>query len=77
MKELLLFVCQKLGLESGAVQAHEEERDGVRVVTVSVPEGSLDRIAGREQRLAKAIRVLLSTAAAAAETRVQVEIKEA
>ncbi len=77
MKELLLFLCQKLGVSADAASYKEDEKDGLRVIKLTVAEGNLDRIAGREQRTAKAIRALLSAAAAAANVKVQIEINEA
>jgi predicted RNA-binding protein YlqC (UPF0109 family) len=65
MRELALQVCAGLGIPAEKVQVEQSEAEGALQVTLRLPFESLQRLDGREHRVAKAVRLVLSTAAAA------------
>ena len=73
MKELVQYIVEKLGVAPGSYDIESAQGDGETVIQLSLPEEGLRRFDGREHRMARAIRQILSTAAAAADTRVRVE----
>ena len=69
MKELVEVLCRGLGVGADAADL-EETRAGEDVtVTLSLPLADLHKIDGRDHRTAKALRQVLSAAAAASKER--------
>ena len=65
MKELVEFLAKSLvdDAESGFVRVTEEVRDDATVYRLTVPSSQLGRVIGRQGRIAKAIRNVVSAAA--------------
>ena len=65
MKALALQILEGLGVSSAAVEAQEHEQDGTLSLTLRLPYDGVQRLDGRDHRTAKAVRQVLSAAAAA------------
>jgi predicted RNA-binding protein YlqC (UPF0109 family) len=65
MKPLALQILEGLGVSSDSVEAQESEQDGTLSLTLRLPFEGVMRLDGREHRVAKAVRQVLSAAAAA------------
>lgn len=76
MQELLLAVAKGLVDEPDAVQVlvDEPREDGTIVYHLSVAEGDMGRVIGKQGRIAKAIRVVMRAAAVRHGEKVMVEI---
>lgn len=76
MQELLLAVAKGLVDEPDAVQVlvDEPREDGTIVYHLSVAEGDMGRVIGKQGRIAKAIRVVMRAAAVRRGEKVMVEI---
>lgn len=77
LEELLLFLARELVDEPEKVSVTGEE-NGTRVgLTLSVAQGDMGRIIGRQGRTIKAIRSVLKAASVPLDRRVNVEVAEA
>jgi predicted RNA-binding protein YlqC (UPF0109 family) len=65
MRDLALQVCAGLGIAQDKVQVEQAEADGAVKLTLRMPVEAVQRLDGREHRVAKAVRQVLSAAAAA------------
>jgi|GEM_PF-2064209 len=65
MQGLVSFLCDGLGLSTTAADFNETQEGDSVTLTLSVPALAVDRIDGRDHRTAKALRQVLSAAAAA------------
>lgn len=76
MQELLLAVAKGLVDEPNAVSVTVDEprEDGTIVYHLSVAEGDMGRVIGKQGRIAKAIRVVMRAAAVRQGEKVMVEI---
>ena len=75
MKDLLVTIAKALVQNPDDVNVIEEDKDGEIVLTLSVNEQDMGKVIGRSGRIAKAIRSVMSAAAAKADVRVTVDIK--
>ena len=76
MKELVEYVARFLVRNPDAVNVTELVRDGVPTIELRVAEEDLGRVIGKEGRTAKAMRAILSAAAARKNQRVVLDIIE-
>jgi predicted RNA-binding protein YlqC (UPF0109 family) len=74
MTELLEFLVKALVEEPEAVVVEELEEDGDLVYEISVAEGDLGRVIGKNGRIANAIRTIAKAAAVRIDRRVIVDI---
>ena len=76
MKELLIAIAQGLVLDPSAVRVDVDEptEDGTVVYHLHVAESDMGRVIGKQGRIAKAIRVVMRSAATRNNTKVAVEI---
>lgn len=65
MKDLAIQICQGLGIPAERIQAEQAEAEGATILTLRLPLGDVQKLDGREHRVAKAVRQVLSAAAAA------------
>lgn len=65
MKELISVICRGVGVAEADIQLEESVQEGDVTVTASLPLSAVQLIDGREHRTAKAVRQILSAAAAA------------
>ena len=65
MRQLALQVCEGLGIAADQIQVEQGETDGLTQMTLRLPLEALQRLDGREHRVAKALRQVLSAAATA------------
>ena len=65
MRQLTLQVCAGLGIAPEQIQVEQSEADGAERMTLRLSFEALQRLDGREHRVAKALRQVLSAAAAA------------
>jgi predicted RNA-binding protein YlqC (UPF0109 family) len=65
MKALALQILEGLGVSGAVVETQEQEQDGTLSVTLRLPYDAVQRLDGRDHRTAKAVRQVLSAAAAA------------
>lgn len=72
MQALLNQICQGLGVNAADIQIDAQAAEGEQNVTVTLPLSGVQALDGREHRTAKAIRLLLSAAAAAKGDRIHV-----
>ena len=75
MKDLLVTIAKALVQNPDDVKVIEEDKDGEIVLTLSVNEQDMGKVIGRSGRIAKAIRSVMSAAAAKADVKVTVDIK--
>jgi predicted RNA-binding protein YlqC (UPF0109 family) len=76
MKELVEYVARFLVRNPDAVNVTETIRDGVSTLELRVAEEDLGRVIGKEGRTAKALRAILTAAAARKNQRVVLDIVE-
>lgn len=76
MKELVEFLAQSLVEHPESVSVTEEERGDVTVYHLSVDPTDLGKVIGRQGRIAKAMRNVLSAAAYRQNKRVVLDITE-
>jgi predicted RNA-binding protein YlqC (UPF0109 family) len=76
MKELVEYVARFLVRNPDAVNVTETMRDGVSTLELRVAEEDLGRVIGKEGRTAKALRAILTAAAARKNQRVVLDIVE-
>ena len=76
MKDLVEYVARFLVRNPDAVNVTETVRDGVATLELRVAEEDLGRVIGKEGRTAKALRAILTAAAARKNQRVVLDIVE-
>ena len=76
LKDLVVFIATGLVDRVDEVEVKDVEEDGQLVIELIVAEEDLGKVIGRQGRTAKAIRTLLSAAAAKTGRRVSLEILE-
>jgi hypothetical protein len=76
LKDLVAFIARGLVDRTDEVEVEDVEEDGGLVIELIVAEEDLGKVIGRQGRTAKAIRTLLSAAAAKTGRRVTLEILE-
>ena len=69
MKDLVLFVAKGLGVDESALAFEEAQGEGEVRLTAKAPYSAVQKLDGRDHRSAKALRAVLSAAAAAKNTR--------
>ena len=74
MKELLLFIVQKLTEKPDAVSVSEYQDGDVAVLKLVVAEEDKGKVIGKQGKVIKAIRAVVGVAAAKAGKKVDVEI---
>lgn len=76
MKDLLIAIAQGLVEDPSAVRVDVDEptEDGTVVYHLHVAENDMGRVIGKQGRIAKAIRVVMRSAATRSNSRVAVEI---
>ena len=74
MKEFLEYVARSLVDQPDAVWVEVDEEDDETVLTLSVDQGDMGRVIGRDGRIANAIRSLLRVMAARDGRHVELEI---
>ena len=76
MEELLLNIARGLvdNPDAVAVTCDEPDEDGVIVYHLTVDESDVGRVIGKQGKIAKAIRVVMRTAAARRDMRIRLEI---
>jgi len=74
MTDLLEFLTRALVEDPGAVSVEELEEDGDLVYEITVAEGDLGRVIGKNGRVANAIRSVAKAAAVRLDRRVIVDI---
>ena len=77
MKELLLLIAQGLVSNPDAVNFTVDETDdeGVIVYHLTVAQEDMGRVIGKQGRIAKAIRVVMRSAASRNDEKISVEIE--
>ncbi|MDH4066830.1 MAG: KH domain-containing protein [Acidobacteriota bacterium] len=76
MKGLVETIARALADEPDAVQVRETERRGMTVFELSLAQGDLGRVIGRQGRTAAALRTLLSAAGESDGKRVTLDIRD-
>jgi predicted RNA-binding protein YlqC (UPF0109 family) len=74
MTELLEFLVKSLVEDPDAVEVEELEEEGDLVYEISVADGDLGRVIGKNGRVANAIRTIAKAAAVRIDRRVIVDI---
>jgi len=76
MKELLVAIVKGLveNPEAVNVTVDEKNEEGITVYHLRVAEDDMGRVIGRQGRIAKAIRIVMRSAAARNDEKIQVEI---
>ena len=74
MVELVSAIARSLVENPDAVQVTEEEANGTTVLQLKVARDDMDKVIGKQGRIAKAIRTVVKAAATKANKRVVVEI---
>lgn len=76
MKNLILTICKALVDYPNAVEVREITSGGTYVFEITVGEGDVGKIIGKQGKTANAIRYILTAAAAKEKKRVVIEILE-
>lgn len=76
MKELLTYIIQSLVENPDEVSVTERKAEGETVFEVSVAEGDMGKVIGRQGRIVKEIRVLMKAVAQRKGKKVSVEIMD-
>ncbi|MBA3014532.1 MAG: KH domain-containing protein [Proteobacteria bacterium] len=76
MRELVVFVAKALVDKSDEVTVEELQKDDVVVEELRVAKDDLGKVIGKQGRTAKAIRTVLTAAAAKLDKKVRLEIVE-
>lgn len=76
MKELVAFIATALVDDASSVRVSEEERDETLVLELRVAKEDLGKVIGKQGRTARAIRSLLTAAAARGNRKARLEIME-
>ena len=76
LKDLVVFISRGLVDRKDEVEVKDVEEDGGLVLELIVAEEDLGKVIGRQGRTAKAIRTVISAAAAKSGRRVSLEILE-
>jgi len=76
MKELVSFIATSLVDQPQAVEVNETAQEDAVVVELRVAKDDLGKVIGKQGRTARAIRALLSAAAARQDKRARLEIVE-
>jgi predicted RNA-binding protein YlqC (UPF0109 family) len=74
VKDLALFIVKRLADKPDAVSVEEEQDGDITVLDLVVDEGDKGKVIGKQGKVIKAIRALVSAAAQKAGTRAEVEI---
>lgn len=75
MEDLLKFLTYEItGVENPEIAS--EERDGVTLYIISVPQESVGKLIGREGRIINALRTVASVRATRENRRINIEVKE-
>ncbi|MDD4689177.1 MAG: KH domain-containing protein [Eubacteriales bacterium] len=74
MKELLIYIAQSLVDNPDQVTVTETETDNAVVFQLTVGEGDMGKVIGKQGKIAKAIRTIMKTAAIKTNIKVTVEI---
>lgn len=75
MKELVLYIVKKLANKPDEIRATESEQDGVLRIRLDSADEDKGKIIGKQGKVIKAIRAVVSAAAAKAGKRVMVEVE--
>ncbi len=76
MKELVKFIAQSLVDKPEEVRIKEVENDNALVLELSVAKEDLGKVIGKQGRMAKVIRTILSAASAKSGRKVLLDIVE-
>ena len=76
MKELLLYMAKNLVDDPEAVTVTETSDEDGKVLALRVAEGDMGKVIGRQGRIAKEIRTIITTVALRTGERVSVEIMD-
>lgn len=74
MKQLLTYLAQNLVRDPTQVEVNEEQVEDRTVLKLHVAQDDMGRVIGKGGKTAKAIRTLVSAAAAKADSKVSVDI---
>lgn len=74
MKELVEYIARSLVRNPDAVNVKETQSDTASIVELTVAADDLGRVIGKQGRTAKALRTIVSAAAARANRKVVLEI---
>lgn len=74
MKELLIYIAQSLVDDPDKVTVTETENGNSVVYQLSVGEGDMGKVIGKQGKIAKAIRTIMKTAAIKTNKKITVEI---
>ncbi|HHT87024.1 MAG TPA: KH domain-containing protein [Clostridiales bacterium] len=64
MEELVLFIAKKLVDNPDLVKTSVEENENEVIITLTVGEGDMGKVIGKQGRIAKAIRTVVHAASA-------------
>ena len=76
MKELLTYIVQNLVEKPDEVSVTEREANGETVFEVRVADGDMGKVIGRQGRIVKEIRILMTAVAQRKGKKVSVEIMD-
>ena len=74
MKELLTYIVQSLVDHTEEVSVTERKADGETIFEVSVADGDMGKVIGRQGRIVKQIRILMRAVAQKKGKKISVEI---
>ena len=74
MKDLLIYIAKSLVEYPDDVKVTEEEREDALVLSLTVNEGDMGKVIGKQGKIAKAIRSVMKAAAGKENKKVIVDI---
>ncbi len=75
MKDLVLYIVKKLANKPDEIRVTESEQDGVLQIRLDSADEDKGKIIGKQGKVIKAIRAVVSAAAAKTGKRVMVEVE--
>jgi uncharacterized protein len=76
MRELVTFIASSLVDQPEAVTVSESEQEGTTVIELRVAKEDIGKVIGKQGRTARAIRAVLTAAAARENRKARLEIQE-
>ncbi len=76
VQELIKFVVESFAEKKSEIEYKTEEKENVTEVTVYLNPGDMGKVIGKQGKIAKALRTLVSASTPRDSKRVLVEIKE-
>ena len=76
MVELVTYIVEQLVDDKSAIKVTSQTADGVEIVSISVAEGDIGKVIGKQGKIAMAIRTLAKAVGAKEGKKYNIEIED-